>query len=237
MIEEALRFCRAYELWIYMGLGLAGIYFLRRFVLAWQDLREAVFGLERESAQTRLNQAASVVVLLLTMCIAEFILVSFIAPALPGAIPLPTATLNLLATPTTTLPAGNSQPSGGPSATQPFLAGSTPVPGCIPGQIEIVSPKNGDEVSGVVAIIGTAQIPNFGFYKFEIKRPDETIWLTIQAGNQAVTAGQLGSWDTSRLTPGEYQFALIVEDNQGKASTPCIISLRVAQPPEPTPGP
>ena len=237
MIEEALRFFRALEIWIYLLLGLGGLFFIRRFIIAWQELRGAVFGLERESAQSRLNQAAGVLVLLLSLAVIEFMLVSFVAPTLPGAIPLPTATLNLLATPTTTLPAGGLQPGKPPAATPGSSFGPTPIPGCLPGQIEIISPQNGEQVSGAVVIIGTARIANFGFYKFEIKRPDEDIWLTIQAGNEAVTASQLGIWDTSRLTPGEYQLSLIVVDSQAQASQPCIISLRVAPPPEPTPGP
>ena len=237
MIEEALRFFRAFEPWIYLILGFFGLFFVRKFILAWKELRGAVFGLERESAQVRLNQAASVLVLLLTVTVIEFILVSFVAPAVPGAIPLPTATLNLLATPTTTLPAGAATNSGETANTQTSPFNPTPVSGCIPGQVEITSPQNGEEVSGAVTIVGTVRIPNFGFYFFEIKRPDESIWLTIQAGNEIVTAGQLGVWDTSRLTPGEYQFSLVVQDGTGQKLTPCIINLRVASAAEETPEP
>ena len=104
-MEEALRFFRTYEVWIYLLLGLGGVIYLRKFVLAWQELRGAGFGLERDSAQARLNQAASVMVLVLTMVVMEFVLVSFIAPAFPGAEPLPTPTLDLLATSTITLAA------------------------------------------------------------------------------------------------------------------------------------
>jgi len=107
----------------------------------------------------------------------------------------------------------------------------------VPGQINIIIPANGEEVQGIIPVVGSANIPNFGFYKFEIKRPDEAQWLTIQAGNVPVENGKLGDWDTSRLTPGEYQLALVVVDNQAEASEPCIIQLRVALTPELTPGP
>jgi len=242
-MEEALRFFRAFELWIYVLLGLGGLIYLRKFILAWQELRGAVFGLERESAQARLNQAAGILVLLLTMSIIEFVMVSFIAPIVPGAIPLPTPTLNLLATATITLPAS----VAGPDQTQATIdpaqstapAGGTGLrpPGCIAGQIDLKSPAEGQEISGVVEVIGTANIPNFGFFKFEIKRPDETVWLTIQAGNKPVTDNKLGEWDTSRLTPGEYQLALVVVDNQGQSSAPCTITVRVTPALEPTAGP
>jgi hypothetical protein len=236
-MEETLIFARAFEVWIYLLLVLFGLIFIRKFILAWQELRGAAFGLERESAQSRLNQAASMLVLLLTMAVTEFILVSFVAPAVPGAIPLPTATLDMLATPSITLPVSTQGNSSGQATGVPVFQGIAPVSGCLPGQIEISIPKNGEEVSGVVPLIGTANIPNFGFYKFEIKRPDETVWLTIQAGNEPKQNNKLGDWDTSRLSPGEYQLALVVVDNQAKASQPCVIQLRVGRAPQTTPGP
>jgi len=235
-MEEALSFLRAFEAWIYLVLGLGGLIYARKFILAWQELREAAFGLERENAQTRLNQAASILVLFLTMTVAVFVLVSFIAPAMPGANMLPTSTLDLLATPTTTLPAGTPLAPAPESPSEITLPESETGNGCIPDQIEISSPQNGETVSGVVQITGSASIPNFGFYKFEIKRPDEMVWLTIQAGNTTVQNDKLGDWDTSRLVPGEYQLGLVVVDNQAQASQPCIVQLRVA-PPQPTSSP
>jgi hypothetical protein len=173
------------------------------------------------------------------MAVTEFILVSFIAPALPGAASLPTPTLNLLATPTITLPAGT-QPAIETQTTETTALFESLPPintGCIPGQIEIDIPQNGEEIRGVVPVVGAADIPNFGFYKFEIKRPEETVWLTIQAGNVPVSYGKLGDWDTTRLSPGDYLLALVVVDNQAKSSEPCIIQVRVSLPPETTPGP
>jgi hypothetical protein len=106
--------------------------------------------------------------------------------------------------------------------------------GCIPDQIMVSFPIEGQEVSGVVEILGTADISNFGFYKLEIKRPEETVWLTLQAGNQVVRDGKLGDWDTRRLTPGEYQLGMVVVDNQAQASQPCIIRILVVRAPEET---
>ena len=237
MVEEAISFFRAFEAWIYLVIVIVGLYQIRRFILAWQELRDATFGLERESAQARLNQSASILVLLLTMAVAEFILVSFIAPIIPEANVLPTPTLDLLATPTTTLPADAMPVEEGEEVIAPQLTEFALPSGCIPGQIEIISPQNGEQVSGVVPIIGTADIPNFGFYKFEIKRPDETVWLTIQAGNSVVKADKLGDWDTSRLVPGEYQLGLVVVDNQAQASPACIVQINVLRTLETTPGP
>lgn len=235
-MEEALRFFRAYEIWIYLFLGLWGLYFIRKFILAWDELREAVFGLERENAQGRLNSASGFLVLLLMIAVTEFILVTFVAPAFPAVIPQATPTLDLLASATVTLPPqtlGAQAPAESVGTASIMSLPST----CIPGQVEIISPQNGQDISGVFEVIGTASIPNFGFYKFEIKRPDEAVWLTIQAGNSPVTAGKLGDWDTNRLTPGEYQLGLVVVDNAANASDPCTILVRVFRASEPTIGP
>jgi len=240
-MEEALSFFRAFEVWIYVLLSLGGLIYIRKFILAWQELRGSGFGLERENAQSRLNQAASMLVLILTMAITEFVLVSFIAPAVPGAIPLLTPTLNLLVTPTITLPATTPLANG----EQPVITSSSTLTptgvfsnqGCVSGQIAISSPQDNQEVSGVVVVTGTANIPNFGFYKFEMKRPDETAWLTIQAGNATAKESKLGDWDTRRLSPGDYQLGLVVVDNQARASLPCIVLVHVARTPETTPGP
>jgi len=168
----------------------------------------------------------------LTMAVAEFILVSFIAPAVPGAIPLPTATLDLLVTPTTTL-----QAEDGNQVTKIPVPDFTFENACLPGQVEITYPQNGEEVSGVVEVIGSADITNFGFYKFEIKRPEDVVWLTIQAGNITIQNGKLGDWDTSQLLPGEYQLGLVVVDNQAQATAPCVIQIRVSKPLDESPNP
>ena len=97
----------------------------------------------------------------------------------------------------------------------------------MPGQLEITLPQNNTDVSGVVSVNGTADIPNFGFYKLEIKRPEESVWLTLQAGNAIVQNGKLGDWDTRRLTPGEYQLGLVAVDNQAQSTDPCTVNIRV----------
>jgi len=162
----------------------------------------------------------------------EFVLVSFVAPSFPGATPLLTPTLDLLATPTTTLAAETPLPEGVAVAQLPATATLIPQPeseSCVPDSINIRFPTDGAEVSGIVDVLGTANIANFGFYKLEMKRPDEDVWLTVQAGNQSVSdeEGELGKWDTRRLAPGEYELGLVVVDHQGQASNHCVARVRV----------
>ena len=230
-MDEALRFFRAYEVWVYLLLGFGGIIYVRKFILAWQELRGTTFGLERDNAQARLNQASGIIVLILTLAIMEFVLVSFVAPTVPGAIPLLTPTLDLLATPTITIPAGTQEPE---ATVQNAQATETPTPpaaesGCIPGQIAITLPNDGDDISGAIEIIGTANVPDFGFYKLEMKRPEEASWLTILAGNEVKNEEPLGIWNTSLLSPGYHQLGLVVTDNQGISLPPCSIQVRIVE--------
>jgi hypothetical protein len=225
-MEQILQFFQAYEIWIYIALGILILWQIRKFVYAWQELRGAFFGMERESAQSRVNAAATIIVLLIIMAVVEFTVVTFVAPTIPGANPLATATLDLLATPTITLP----PPTQNPNETQ----AATPTPGevpagegCIPGQINLTSPLNGDRFSGIITIRGSADIPNFGFFALQIARPGDVIWLPILVGQQPVKNDTLGTWDTSSLTPGEYMFRLMITDNVGNELTPCAIQVMV----------
>jgi hypothetical protein len=238
-MEEAIRFFRTFEVWVYVLLGLVGLFYIRKFVLSWDELRNAGFGLERDHAQSRLNSSATILVLLIFLAVGEFVLVTFIAPTMPGATPLSTPTLGLLSTATSTVsPATTQVPSdltnAVPGSVPTVAFAPTPGGGCLPGQIELTAPKDGQEVSGVVEVMGYADITDFGFYKIEMKLPDSPNWLTIQAGNIPVKQGKLGDWDTRSLNPGEYQLGLVVVDNQARLSSPCVVQVRVISAPDTT---
>ena len=235
-MEEALSFFRTYEMWMYVILVLAGLVYIRRFILAWEELRRAAFGLERESAQSHLNQSAGMLVLLFIMAVAIFVVVSFVAPAFPASIPLQTPTMDLLASPSTTIEGEAAQDQDAtPTADLLSLTATVQVigEGCIPGQIMLSDPVDGSEISGVVIIKGTADVQNFGFYKYEVARLGDTVWQTIQAGREIKQESELGQWDTRTLAPGDYMLRLIVIDNQGETLEPCVIRVNVNNPSEP----
>ncbi len=104
-MDEALRFFRLYEGWIYFFIALGAVLYLRRLFSNFREMRSTIFGLERNSAQGRFNQAVTVLVLLILIGIGEFVIVSYVAPLRPESDPLLTPTNDLLATPTATLPA------------------------------------------------------------------------------------------------------------------------------------
>jgi len=223
-MPNVLSFFKDNEVFIYILLGILAVWQLRKFSLAWNSLRSAAFGLEQESARVRLTWSAMMLVLLLILVVIEFGVVSFILPVVPDASPLLTPTLDLLTAP--------DSESDSPQVESTPLPLDVPVTGsgCVPGVVDIQSPQAHDNVSEVVEITGSANIPNFGFYKFEMATVDNSNWLTIQAGDVLVEDGLLGYWDTTRLSTGDYLLRLIVTDNQGNASTPCTIELRVETP-------
>jgi hypothetical protein len=223
---EVLSFLRTYETWIYAIVGLFAVWQLWKFFQAWNELRAAAFGLEREKAQVELNSAAIWLLLCLIIVAVEFYVVNFIVPTVPEASPIPTPTLNLLATPTPVLSTTDDQTSS--TIVTPI---GTVIPigngSCITDTVMITYPLDGSQVEGIISIEGSADIPNFGFYKYEVARPGDAVWLSINAGRQRVKNDKLGDWDTRTLTPEEYLLRLVVVDNEGNMLEPCIIRVRV----------
>jgi hypothetical protein len=63
MGEDILRFAKDWEVFIYLILGIFVVWQIRKFALAWGELRSAAFGLERESAQGNLNWSISMLII------------------------------------------------------------------------------------------------------------------------------------------------------------------------------
>ena len=223
---EFLRYIRDVEYLVYFILGALAVWQLRKFFIAWEELRAAAFGLEKESAQGRLNRSAALLVVLLFLSAAEFGLVAYIIPAVPGVDPIATPTIDLLATSTVTIapeeiPEQTATPISGQSGTQ-----SVPE-NCIPAEVMITYPEHNSTVSGVIEIEGTANIENFGFYKFDLSPANSGTWQTIMGGDRPRIEEVLGFWSTSGLDPGNYSLRLVVLDNQGIQRDPCVIDLTV----------
>jgi hypothetical protein len=240
-MAEIFNFFKGFELWIYGLLALAGLLYIVRFFHGWEEMRQAAFGLEHETAQQKLSRAATGLVFMVILAVAEFLLVNFIIPIIPESTPLPTPTLNVVASPTATLaPQASETPAQGEGANnapavpamQVPTAASAGATGCIPDQIAITEPQNGGSVSGIAPIKGSATMPGFGFYKFEFSSPGQPNWTAIQAWTEPKINDVLGQWDTSRLADGLYLLRLVVTDTQGKAVPPCVIQITVMKQPE-----
>ncbi|GMR09737.1 MAG: hypothetical protein BMS9Abin28_0557 [Anaerolineae bacterium] len=215
-MEEALLLISSLQGWIYLLLLLTGLVYLR-LALKWQgEVRSSQFGLERERAGSKRSRAAGMLVLILATAAATFVVSTFLAPQLPAS-PKPTAipTISLLE----------------PEA----IRGSTSVPqrapngaGCLNESATITSPTSGEEVRSLVEVLGSADIPNFAFYKIEI-RPSQpnSVWQVITAGTEILSEDVLGTWDTSLVENGVYLLQLVVTDTAGNAPLPCTIEIVV----------
>src|SRR5512140_837512 len=143
---------------LFIGLALG----IRRLLHARVETREAIYGLEREIAHHHTSQAITTITLVGFLAVAEFVLIVFLVPSIPALARLSTPTVNALPVQTGTISTEmmetlNAMPPG----TTPTAQNS----GCIPGQIDITSPKAGAEVKGSIELQGSADAPNFGFYK------------------------------------------------------------------------
>lgn len=218
------RTLASYEPLIYIALTIGALFAFRRMWRSWREWRDSVYGLEREFALRRLGQATAAAFLILALVFVEFFVATFIAPSLPATDILATPTLDLLLT-----PAGTLSPEQATQAALSPVAQEVPsgMSGCVPDKIMITSPEPGTDVSGTVDITGTASIPNFGFYKYEIALRGSQSWATISAGREPKVNTSLGPWNTTSLTNGEYFLRLVITDNVGMALEPCVIAVRV----------
>ena len=218
------RTLASYEPLIYIALAIGGMFAFRQMWRSWREWRDSFYGLEREFALRRLGQATAAAFLVLALIFVEFFIATFIAPSLPASDILATPTLDLLLTPAATLsPAETTQGTLSP-LTEGVPNGMS---GCVPDKIMITAPEPGDEISGTVDITGTASVPNFGFYKYEVALMGTQNWATISAGREPKVKASLGSWNTTSLTNGDYFLRLVITDNVGLALEPCVIAVRV----------
>ena len=222
-MTEFYKFLASYEVLIYILLAIGGLFSFRWLYRSWREWQTAVYSLERQYSIRRLGQSATISILVMILLCFEVFMASFIIPGLPSDVFLGTPTLDFISTPTGTLSAAmltqfaNSPPRSTPSNTV----------GCTPNQIMLTSPKAGEEIKGSIELIGTVNISNFGFYKYEVASQGSDTWATISAGRVMVNNGSLGRWDTTALTPGDYQLRLVVTDNQGQALEACVVPVRV----------
>lgn len=214
-----------YEALIYIVLAIWGLFVFRSMYRTWLEWRNSVFSLEREFALRRLGRITAVALLILGLVFAEFFIATFVAPSLPASDILTTPTLDLLAVPPGTLSPENATQAALSPGTQAAPSGMS---GCVPDQIMITSPQPGAVVSGSIEIIGTANVPNFGFYKYEIAPRGSQDWATISADRNPKQNISLGTWNTASLTNGEYFLRLVITDNEGGSLEPCVIAVRVA---------
>jgi hypothetical protein len=214
----------------------------------------ALFGKEREDAAGQEQHSWMMAGVCVLLALGVYGVSNFIAPNLAleqeeavtvvTSTPTPIVNLTIPLSPTsppTATATSAPVPTVAPIATPLSRPPDTPTPpptvegqqalenvACTSAGTQITSPQNGAQLSGVVEVRGTASLPNFLSYKFELQWPNSEEWVTIQSFEAPVAGGILGYWDTSLLEPGTFKFRLVVVDNTFNYPEPCVISVIIA---------
>jgi len=227
-MDEALLLIQAYQTWIFLVLALAFLLYARSAAGWWRAERLAEFGLERERAHRGWTRSAGMAIAVTGVGVLTFLVATLLSPAVPAALrPTPLPTVSLLATPSTPV-----AESTGPAATA-LPEAALDSSGCLNPAATLTFPEEGSELGGTVTILGSASIANFAFYKYEYiplaagSPAPGAVWRAISAGTEPRLESDLGSWDTTLVTPGDYGFRLVVTDTAGNAPLPCVRRVRV----------
>jgi hypothetical protein len=76
--------------------------------------------------------------------------------------------------------------------------------------LAINSPEAGQIVQGLVIVSGTVTVLGFSSYELSFAYMDDPTgtWFTLQNSSLPVFEGELGAWDTTTLTDGDYSLRL-----------------------------
>jgi hypothetical protein len=247
-----IEYVAIYAPWIYAICGLVALYQMYRLWNVRAERRQAVFSLEREKAIQELQNVFSVAMLLLLIMGATYFTGTTLAAAVepvvrqarapnptPVFLPTPTNTpLPVTATPTpiptsaVTVTTPLDPTPTAPSA--PVLPTPVPTPApvvsaaaCADGRVLITSPGNGEVVSGMVAVAGTATHEQFQYYKVEYAPAGSESFNYLEGGNSPVVNGALITFNTAILANGTWTLRLIVVDQTGNFPPPCQVTVQI----------
>ena len=241
---------------IYLGCVIGIIFYFREIIAARQDLHKSLYSLEREAAGGRVVRGLLLIVLFGAIAIATYVLATVVAPQLPveGANGTPTpALLELTYTPTPTLqatptrtpkpptpvatiaPAENATPLS-PTATPGPTTPPLPAAACSDPNVQLTAPVPGQTFSVDIQLRGTADTPNFAFYKFTLKGPvtgdvEKTVGDVVRTPRRNDVLGSI-SVAPLLAQPGVYIVGLVVVDNTGNEYPHCTLPI-VVQPAAP----
>ena len=95
--------------------------------------------------------------------------------------------------------------------------------------LAITSPEAGRIVQGLVIVSGTVTVLGFSSYELSFAYVDDPTgtWFTLQNSSQPVFEGELGAWDTTTLTDGDYSLRLQAFLLDGSVQETTVTDLHV----------
>jgi hypothetical protein len=233
---------------IYLACAVGVVLYSRDILAARQDRQKSLYSLEREAANSRATRGVMMILVLGLLAGATYGLSTYVAPTLethqPAATPTPAFSLatetpapTLQPSPTRT-PRSTLTPIGGDAATPiapPVAAIESPTPTPLPPvtcpdpNVQLAAPAPGQTFNGSIQLRGTADTPNFAFYKFTLKGPatGEVAQTVGDVVHEARRDALLGDIDGAALLaqPGTYIISLIVVDNTGNEFPACSVPV------------
>ncbi|NLT73540.1 MAG: hypothetical protein GXX94_05010 [Chloroflexi bacterium] len=232
-----------YVIWVYVACLLGIILNLYRYTQARAARANTIFTVEREAAAHREGRAMSNVGLLLGLTAVVLVLQFYVLPAVdtselvqatttpaqdePTATPRPTLAPTSAAVdgpPTLTRQpvTPTAEPTFTPAVTATPVTPTPPPSSCADPNTCITSPGASAVLSGMVAIRGSAQHPNFQFYKIEYGLGEDPAgWNSIgETVGHPVENGTLMTFDSAALPNGVYWLRLTVVDITGNFPNP-----------------
>jgi cytoskeletal protein RodZ len=144
-------------------------------------------------------------------------------PEAPTPEPPPTATPEL---PTPEPPTPEPLPTDTPT---PEPAPAPAAVACADLRSTLSGLGQGQVVSGVVGISGSATHENFQYYKLEYAPGTNAAggFVYFDGSNSQISGGLLGNFDSRTLPNGEYTIRITVVDQSGNFPPPCAVSIVV----------
>ncbi len=244
ILFQLVRVISEYSFWLYGLCGLGIIYYIWIAVRARREAERTIFTLERETTTGQAYRALSVALVFAVIAGAIFFVAEVLEPSLdfpvieestPSALLMPTPSPSpvpptITPTPTPTRVRPTPRPQEEPTETPIPTVTAVPPPSICPNpDVQITSPGMDAVLNGPVQILGTANIPNFQFYKVEVGAGENpTSWSIFSDIHKSrIAGGLLDIWDPSAYPPGVYKLRLTVVDNTGNYPLPCEVRVTV----------
>jgi hypothetical protein len=148
---------------------------------------------------------------------------------------VPTITLAANAANSLTPPDGNAPVTDlTPVPNTPTPGGPTPTPfvDCTV-DLNISEPANGSVVADVINFTGTANTPNFGYFRLEANGPEtDGVWASLLGRNmeQPVIDNFMGNVNLSQWADGPYLIRLTTVDQSNFVTGQCVIQVTLDNP-------
>jgi len=110
-----------------------------------------------------------------------------------------------------------------------FLLQSHPVKAQEESQFVISSPTEGQIVQGVVVVTGTISALGLSTYELSFSYAEDATqtWFVLATSSEPVFEGELGIWDTTTLTDGDYTLRIRTFMLDGSVQETLVRGLRV----------